>query len=348
MSIGRLMLDLEGITLSSEETVLLASEQVGGVILFSRNFQSAEQVERLIQEMRRINPHLLIAVDHEGGRVWRFRSDYTRLPPMRHFGELFIHEPHIALQSARSAGWIMAAELLASGLDFSFAPVLDLDWGYSQVIGDRAFSNQPNVVAELATALVIGMREAGMSATGKHFPGHGYVEADSHTDIPKEHRDLDAILKADVEPFAQLIRQGLEAIMPAHVIYSRVDPNPAGFSSFWLQQVLKDQLGFEGIIFSDDLTMEGATVAGSFESRAEVALAAGCDMVLVCNHRQGAKAVLDWMVSRQVSPCDKLRTMCGRWNHEFTGEGTKLAQLQNTPEWRAKMQNVNALLTLKS
>jgi beta-N-acetylhexosaminidase len=208
-------------------------------------------------------------------------------------GKLYAENAERALTYAKQHAWLMAAELRAVGIDFSFAPVLDLDFGDSPVIGDRAFHRQPEAVIALAGAYIAGMREAGMAATGKHFPGHGYVNVDSHLDIPRDERELDEIMQEDVLPFRALIQQGLDAVMPAHVIYEKVDNQPAGFSSFWLQKVLRQQLGFQGVIFSDDLNMEGARVAGSYASRAEAALAAGCDMILICNNRAGAIEILD-------------------------------------------------------
>ena len=293
MAFGSLMLDLLGQEISNEECELLKHPSVGGLIFFTRNYESSSQIIELIKSIRAINPDILIAVDHEGGRVQRFRSEFTRLPPVATLGKLYAENAERALTCAKQHAWLMAAELRAVGIDFSFAPVLDLDFGDSPVIGDRAFHRQPEAVIALAGAYIAGMREAGMAATGKHFPGHGYVNVDSHLDIPRDERELDAIMQEDVLPFRALIQQGLDAVMPAHVIYEKVDSQPAGFSSFWLQKVLRQQLGFQGVIFSDDLNMEGARVAGSYASRAEAALAAGCDMALICNNRAGAIEILD-------------------------------------------------------
>ncbi len=293
MALGSLMLDVLGQEISKDECELLQHPQVGGLIFFTRNYESSQQIIELVKAVRAIKPEILIAVDHEGGRVQRFRSGFTRLPPVATLGKVYAEQPEVALAYAKQHAWLMAAELRAVGIDFSFAPVLDLDFGSSPVIGDRAFHREPHTVIALASAYTAGMREAGMAATGKHFPGHGYVNVDSHLDIPRDARELDAIMQEDVLPFKALIQQGLEAVMPAHVIYEKVDSQPAGFSRFWLQNVLRQQLGFQGVIFSDDLNMEGARVAGNYASRAEAALAAGCDMALICNNRAGAIEILD-------------------------------------------------------
>ncbi len=294
MSLGPVMLDLEGETLSEEETRLLKHPAVGGVILFSRNFSSRAQLTALCREIHRLrSPHLLIAVDHEGGRVQRFRDDFTHLPPAAWYGEHYRHNSARGLKLAEEGGWLMASELRVCGVDFSFAPVLDLAHGVSKVIGDRAFSKDPDVVARLAHAWMKGCHSAGMAVVGKHFPGHGGVEADSHTALPVDNRRFEDIEIDDLRPFEHMIQAGMEAVMPAHVIYERIDNRLAGFSDFWLQKVLRGRLGFQGIIFSDDLNMAAADAAGSYAARAEAALQAGCDMVLVCNNRPAALAVLD-------------------------------------------------------
>ncbi len=314
---GPLMLDLQGATLSDEERDLLLRDPVGGVILFRRNFESPEQLCELTADIRAIRPQLLIAVDHEGGRVQRFRDGFTRLPPMAHLGQLCQETPAAALELARDCGWLLAAELIAHGIDLSFTPVLDLDCGISSVIGDRAFGARSEPVIALAGELMAGMHEAGMATTGKHFPGHGAVAADSHLELPIDERDYEAIEASDLRPFARFARCGLDAVMPAHVIYSRCDDQPAGFSAFWLQQVLRQRLGFEGVIFSDDLAMAGARIAGSFAERAAVALEAGCDMVLVCNDRAGAVEVLDWLRAKQVPAAWRIRAMKASQAHSM-------------------------------
>lgn len=294
MTHGPVMLDLDGPQLSAEERELLAHPAVGGVILFARNYDSPDQLERLVADLHGLRrPALLVAVDQEGGRVQRFREGFTRLPPPGWLGEVHERNPAMARRAAREIGWLMAAELRSAGIDFSFAPVLDLDRGISSVVGDRAMHRHPAVVAELAHAWWSGAHQAGMASVGKHFPGHGGVAEDSHEALPTDSRRLEDLLMEDLVPFERMIHYGLEAVMPAHVVYEAADPHPAGFSAFWLSRILRRRLGFQGTIFSDDLSMAGAAVAGGYPERARAALAAGCDMVVVCNDRSGAEAVLD-------------------------------------------------------
>ena len=294
MTLGPLMVDLLGTTLSQEEKEILQHPLVGGVILFSRNFESAAQVEALCQEIHALRtPHLLISVDHEGGRVQRFRQDFTRLPPVAAIGKQYHQHPQQALQRAEQTGWLMAAELRAVGVDFSFAPVLDLDYGVSEVIGDRSFHRDPKVVIAIARAYIHGMKKAWMSAVGKHFPGHGAVEVDSHLGLPVDKRYFEDMLQADMLPFSQLCQKELAGIMPAHIVFEQSDEMPAGFSRFWLQEVLRERFGFQGAIISDDLSMEGAAIVGGPLERAEAALEAGCDMVLVCNNPGSVVEVID-------------------------------------------------------
>ncbi|MGB1310884.1 MAG: beta-N-acetylhexosaminidase [Leucothrix sp.] len=293
MPIAPLMLDLEGIELTQEEQELLKHPLCGGLILFSRNFHSVEQLEYLIKSVRQASgPDLLIGVDHEGGRVQRFKDGFTHLPAL---GKLYAQSDNeqVALQAARNHAWLMASELRALGIDFSFAPVLDLNYGVSEVIGDRAFHAEAEIVSKMAEAYIEGMHQAGMASTGKHFPGHGAVVADSHKEIPIDKRDFSTLDAFDIQPFLKLIPKGLDAVMPAHVIYPAIDSRPAGFSEIWLKQILRGILNFDGVIFSDDLDMEGASFAGNYAQRAEAAITAGCDMVLVCNNRQGVMQVLD-------------------------------------------------------
>jgi len=330
---GPVMVDLLGTELSAEDRELLLHPATGGVILFSRNFASPQQVHRLVQEIHKLrSPHLLVAVDQEGGRVQRFREGFTRLPPAACYEQRCGQNPRAARQAARELGWLMAAELRAVGIDFSFAPVLDLDFGVSNVIGDRAFAPTPDLVGQLAGAWMLGAREAGMVSVGKHFPGHGGVTADSHLDLPIDGRALDELMQQDLRPFARLIDNGLEGIMPAHVIYSACDGAPAGFSRFWLQDVLRDRLGFTGVIFSDDLSMAAAEHAGCYAERARAALRAGCDMVLVCNHPEGAREVLAELNGYH-DPVAQSRMvrLHGR-------PARKLEQLREDPRWHGAVE----------
>lgn len=286
-SLGPVMLDVAGTDLGTEERDRLRHPATGGIILFRRNYESPEQVIQLISDIRSTRSDLLIAVDHEGGRVQRFRDGFTRLPPACRY------EATGNPELAEEAGWLMAAELRSVGVDFSFAPVLDVECGISQVIGDRAFGGEPDQVARFARAFAAGMRRAGMAAVGKHFPGHGGVVGDSHLTLPVDRRPLRELEQRDLLPFRELLAAGLEGVMPAHVIYERVDPHPAGFSSFWIGEVLRHRLGFTGAVFSDDLSMAGAAYAGGYAERARLALTAGCDMVLVCNAPEAAEQVLE-------------------------------------------------------
>ncbi len=330
MSLGPVMLDLEGVEITPDEREILAHPRVGGVILFTRNFASVEQLEQLVSDIHAIrSPRLLIAVDHEGGRVQRFRDGFSPLPAASHFGEVYDHDPAVGKRLAELGGWLMAVELRAVGIDFSFAPVLDVDHGVSEVIGDRAFHHDPRIVTELARAYINGMHEAGMAATGKHFPGHGGVEADSHTAIPVDERDYHDIYAHDILPFKRLAQDGLAAIMPAHVIYSKVDRLPAGFSPYWLKEILRKRLGFQGVIFSDDLDMQGASVVGdSYTERAGAALGAGCDMVLICNHRAGAVEVLEQLEGFD-DPVAHLRLARMHGRHDLSRQ-----HLHATSKWR--------------
>ena len=318
---GAVMLDIEGKTLTDSEREILNHPNVGAVILFARNYENPEQVAALIQEIRAArNGEILIAVDQEGGRVQRFQNGFTRLPP----AALYENEPEIA----EVAGWLMAAELLAVGVDFSFAPVLDVDCGVSTIIGNRAFSQKAEKVTQLASDFRRGMNRAGMAATGKHFPGHGAVALDSHLTLPIDERDLDALRDSDLQPFRQLISEGLEGIMPAHVLYSQIDAQPAGFSAFWIQQILRDELRFDGVVFSDDLSMEGAASIGDFSKRAQVALQAGCDMILVCNNPIAAVEVLNFLpIENNPDRERRLQKMRGQFVGNFE-------QLKTSKKWQ--------------
>jgi len=313
MRLGPVMVDVGGLELTPDDVERLQHPQVGGVILFARNFAAPLQLIQLTHSIRELRtPALVIAVDHEGGRVQRFRHGFTPIPAMRELGRLFDRDPAQGIAAARGCGFVMGSELQAHGVDFSFAPVLDVDYGESGVIGDRALHADPNVIAVLAEALQAGLNASGMMSVGKHFPGHGYVRADSHHEVPIDDRTLTEITARDLVPFQRLARSGMGGIMPAHVIYPKVDSKPAGFSAVWLQRILREKIGFEGLIFSDDLMMEGASTAGGVVARANAALNAGCDMALLCNDPRSADSLLEGLERRAVAPTlarrlDKMR-----------------------------------------
>ena len=293
MKLGPIMMDVSGFTLTEAEKTQLVKPSIGGVILFTRNYQNIHQIKKLIGEIRILNPNLLIAVDHEGGRVQRFREGFTHLPAMNKLGEVYEQNPERALAQSFSCGWILAAELLEIDVDFSFTPVLDLDYGHSSAIGDRAFHSNPEVVIKLAGALIKGLHEAGMKCVGKHFPGHGHVAIDSHVDLPIDGRPMNEISQ-DILCFKGLINQGLDAAMPAHVVYPQVDDKPSGFSSKWIKEILQTQLGFGGVVISDDLSMQGAHFIENIAQRVQVSLESGCDMALICNHPELVTEVIDF------------------------------------------------------
>ena len=329
------MLDLEGESLTTEETRLLLHPAVGGVILFSRNYSSREQLSELCNAIHGLrSPQLLIAVDHEGGRVQRFKEGFTHLPPAAWYGEQFRHNSALGLRLAEEGGWLMASELRACGVDFSFAPVLDVGHGVSQVIGDRAFSRNPDEVSRLAHAWMKGCHSAGMAVVGKHFPGHGGVEADSHTSLPVDVRRFEDIELEDLRPFEHMIHAGMEAIMPAHVIYEQIEPNLAGFSPFWLQSILRGQLGFQGVIFSDDLNMTAADAAGSYAARAASAVEAGCDMVLICNNRPAAWEIVE-QLAKHDDPASHVRLLRMHGRHPID-----LQTLHGDPRWRSAVDKL--------
>lgn len=311
MAPGPLMLDLETTALTAEERDLLRHPQVGGVIFFSRNFRCRAQIVELTAAIAQLRPELLLAVDQEGGRVQRLRDGFTRLPAMQVLGDLLACDPVAGARLIGDAGWLMASELIASGIDFSFAPVLDVDRAYCEVIGDRSFGEDPQRVVSAAQLFIDGMAEAGMAATGKHFPGHGGVRGDSHLLTPCDERTLAQLRGRDLIPFAKLA-PSLGGVMPAHLIFPQVDSRAVGFSQLWLQQILRRELGFNGVIFSDDLSMKGADVEGGYAAKTEAALRAGCDMVLVCNNRVGAREVLDYLEQNPVPASTRLDSMKAR------------------------------------
>ncbi|MDH4125921.1 MAG: beta-N-acetylhexosaminidase [Gammaproteobacteria bacterium] len=298
MSLGPVMLDIEGLSLSPADRDLLHEPAVGGVILFSRNYASPEQITDLVTEIRSLRrPPLLIAVDHEGGRVQRFRHGFSAIPPMRQLGQAFNQDAEQGLALARQAGWLIGAELRAADIDLCFAPCVDLDWGVSEIIGDRAMHSDPDTVSELAAAFCRGLRAAGMAAVAKHFPGHGGVIADSHLKLPVDRRDY-GILLDDMRPYERLNNSGLIAgVMLAHIVYREMDELPAGFSPYWIERELRSRIGFGGAVFCDDLSMRATEAYGDMPSRALRALRAGCDMVLVCNDRSAAQQTVEALKS---------------------------------------------------
>jgi beta-N-acetylhexosaminidase len=343
MSLGPLLVDVGGTTLLAEDRELLRHPLVGGVILFKRNYADPAQLRALVAELRALrDPPLLVAVDQEGGRVQRFRAGFSELPPLRRMGQAFDVDPQQGLAMARSLGWLMAAELLACGVDISFAPCVDLDYGLSEVIGDRAFHARGSVVAQLAIAYVHGMRAAGMAATAKHFPGHGAVVADSHLALPVDRREL-ADLDQDLMPYRRLIDSSLAAVMVAHVQFPSVDQVPASFSRRWIEGVLRTQLRFAGLVVADDLTMGGAAALGALPERAQRALAAGCDALLVCNDRPGVIRLLQEL-KVTADPVAQLRLvrMRGHGQLEFENLAASSAW-QSAREWLKKSTEPPAL-----
>ncbi|MBP6268820.1 MAG: beta-N-acetylhexosaminidase [Rhizobacter sp.] len=323
------VIDIDGLSLDADDRRRLRHPLTGGLILFARNWQDRHQLTELTAEIKSIRPDVLICVDHEGGRVQRFRTDgFTHLPPMRVLGEQWMTDPMGATDSATASGFVLAAELRACGVDLSFTPVLDLDFGSSGVIGDRAFHRDPRVVTLLAKSLMHGLLRAGMSHCGKHFPGHGHVKADSHTEIPVDKRSLKAILADDARPY-EWLSTSLASLMPAHVVYPKVDANPAGFSPRWLKEILRLQLGFTGAVFSDDLSMAGARRIGgvevSYTDAAEVALNAGCDLVLLCNQSVDGGAAVDALLDGLLASQTR-----GHWHADQDSEQRRLALLPQT------------------
>ncbi len=325
-----LIIDVEGPELNAADRRRLADPLVGGVIHFARNWRDRAQMRALNAEIKALRPGILVCVDHEGGRVQRFRSDgFTRLPSMRTLGERWMQDPMRATQMATACGYVLAAELRSCGVDFSFTPVLDLDHGESGVIGDRSFHRDPRVVALLAKSMALGLLQAGMANCGKHFPGHGFVKADSHVAIPVDRRGLKAILADDARPY-EWLAGSLAAVMPAHVIYPKVDARPAGFSSRWLREILRGKLGFDGAVISDDLSMEAARhIDGrvlSYTDAVLAALGAGCDLALLCNQSVGEGAALDELLARFRAAC-----LDGRWTPDPASDARRRALLPATP-----------------
>lgn len=336
-----LLIDLKEQTLTQEEVELLEHPLVAGLILFTRNFYDREQIQALVKSVRqRVKKPLLITVDQEGGRVQRFREGFTRLPAMQAFAHL-INDPNEQQLAAKQAGWLMACEMAALDIDLSFAPVLDL--GHDcKAIGDRSFHCATEIVTQLASAFIDGMHAAGMAATGKHFPGHGHVIADSHLETPYDERSKDIIFANDIQPFQQLIVQNkLDAVMPAHVIYTQCDSQPASGSTYWLQQVLRQQLGFDGAIFSDDLGMKGAGFMGDFVARSEKALAAGCDLLLLCNEPGGVVQVLDQLKLDEKRPHFEARQ--ARLLRLFKRKHITWQELARSAEYRKTSEKLTAL-----
>jgi beta-N-acetylhexosaminidase len=318
LPLGPVVLDPTGLALTEDDRGRLLHPAAGGVILFAHNYESPGQLLALTEEISRLRePELPIGVDHEGGRVQRFARGFTAIPAMRRLGVLWDREREAAKRAARAVGTVIAAELGAHGVDFSFTPVLDLDYGSSAVIGQRALHYDPNAVGALAAQLIEGLAGGGMAAVGKHFPGHGFAAADSHVAVPTDPRAPTDLFKKDLVPYRAAIEAGLAAIMPAHVIYPQADPEPAGYSRYWLQEVLRGKLGFEGLIFSDDLAMEGASTAGGIPERATAALAAGCDMVLLCQNPEGQDRLLDSLASTPVSFPERIERMRRRGGRDF-------------------------------
>lgn len=336
LPLGPVVLDPTGPALTEDDRRRLLHPATGGVILFSHNYETPEQLAALTEEISRLRtPELFICVDHEGGRVQRFRTGFTPIPPMRQLGKLWDRNREDATKAAHAVGLVIAAELGALGVDFSFTPVLDLDYGSCSVIGHRAFHFDPIAVGTLGAALVAGLAEGGMAAVGKHFPGHGFVEADSHVAVPTDNRTVKALLGKDVAPYSAVIRAGLAAVMPAHVIYPQADPEPAGYSAYWLQQVLREKLGFEGLIFSDDLAMEGASTAGGIPERAQAALKAGCDMVLLCQNPAGQDALLASLAGTPMAVparAERMRRQGGRDLRKSVAYREALEAMKRIPE----------------
>ena len=337
MTLGPLMVDIAGTELASEDLEILRDPLVGSVILFTRNYRNPQQISELCGAIRELrSPSLLIAVDHEGGRVQRFREGFTRLPPVRSLGRRYDEDRRDALRKAHVLGWLMAAELRAVGVDFSFAPCVDLDHGVSEIIGDRAFHSDADAVAALAGAYMSGMRDAGMAATAKHFPGHGAVIADSHVALPVDRRDF-IDLGADMRPYRLLIEDHLTGIMAAHVVFPQVDALPASLSRRWIADILRGELGFHGCVFADDLNMAGAVAFGDVTARTRLALAAGCDVLPICNDRQSVLTVLGALEPDIMTPASLARLV------RMRARGEAPADLHADKQWQDAVAGIAGL-----
>jgi len=339
MTLGPIMMDLSGTEPTPEEIEILKHPLLGGVILFSRNYESPEQLGNLTQAVHELrSPRLLLAVDHEGGRVQRFRDGFSRLPAVNTLGKIHDHDRKRAKLLAEDCGWLMAVELRSVGVDFSFAPVLDLDRGMNEVIGDRSFHSNPEVVADLAHSYMIGMNRAGMQAVGKHFPGHGGTAADTHTSIAEDGRRYEDIRADDILPFERMCHYGLAGVMTAHIKYPEVDPDIATFSSFWLNEVLRNRMGFEGVVFSDDLSMDATRIYGDIAERFNRSLHAGCDMALICNNPEDVVTVIDNIREyRNAASSMRLVRLHGR-------EHISRKHLASNPHWKRVAKNVSHLV----
>ena len=335
LPLGPVVLDPAGLALGDDDRRRLLHPATGGVILFAHNYESPEQLLALTDEISRLrDPELPISVDHEGGRVQRFAQGFTTIPPMRRLGVLWDRNREAARDAARAVGVVIAAELASHGVDFSFTPVLDLDYGTSAVIGHRAFHYDPTAVAGLASCLIEGLASGGMAAVGKHFPGHGFVAVDSHHGVPRDERPAKDLFRKDLVPYEAAIKAGMAAVMPAHVIYAQGDAEPAGYSRYWLQDVLRGRLGFDGLIFSDDLSMEGASTAGGVIERAHAALAAGCDQVLLCQKPAAQDELLEALVDTQLAVperVERMRRKGGRDMRKSVAYREALESLNNIP-----------------
>ena len=337
MSLGPLMVDIAGTELTADDARVLSHPLVGSVILFSRNYQSPAQVSALTASIRALrSPHLLIAVDHEGGRVQRFREGFTRLPASRPLGRRYEEERREGLRLAQSVGWLMAAELRAVGVDFSFAPCVDLDYGVSEIIGDRAFHADADIVAALGVAYMAGMSDAGMSSIAKHFPGHGAVVADSHVALPVDRRAY-ADLEPDLRPYRVLIENHLPAVMAAHVVFPAIDELPASLSRRWITDILRGDFKFHGCVFADDLTMAGAAAFGGIIERTRLAFHAGCDVLPICNDRQAVKSVIDHFGQETVSPASQARVV------RMRARGDAPGKLGADPQWQQTVEDIARL-----